>query len=511
MGVYELYPFQKTVVAQTYGSIRRGAKRVLIVSPTGSGKTVISSRIVKDAASRKRLVLIVVHREELVSQTYEKLQDSGISDCGFIKAGWSEDRKAQIQIASVQTLLRRDWWQELPFDLVLLDEAHITGWHKIIQKTINEIHPSAIYLGLTATPYRSSAKEQMGDIFEEVVCAPFPYQLMEMGFLVKPSYHQINEADLDSVKVVGSEFGDEYDRKQLAILCDRPELIEQARDAWKNLAWGRPTIAFGVSRKHAWNLCEAFRSEGIPWAYIDGNTPRSERNKYYEQLARGEIFGIANYGVLTEGFDCRPVSTILDCAPTYSKARHLQKLGRALRLSPETGKTDCIIIDQAGNLGRHQYVESVREISLFEDKSSGKGSPPMKVCPTEQGGCGKVLYAVQKSCPYCQFSFAIERIPALLEIKQHIPEEDRSKLENYRAKLKVAHQNSWSPGWAAVKFKEENGYWPPEDWGRAALFGDTPTALDKLSYERHLTAIAQRLEKTDSWVERYVRMEFANG
>lgn len=139
-----LRPYQKQVISETYSYIRRGEKRLLLVAPTGSGKTLISSQIVAHAASRGKRVWFVVHRDILIQQTYEKFQQFGI-DCGFIKSGWQENREAKVQIASVQTMETRDWWQQVPVDVVLLDECHLVAWTNVVKQMMEFSHRDLIF------------------------------------------------------------------------------------------------------------------------------------------------------------------------------------------------------------------------------------------------------------------------------------------------------------------------------------------------------------------------------
>lgn len=481
-----------------------GNKRILVVAPTGSGKTLIASQIVAHAVSRARRVLFVVHRDILIAQTYAKFHTFGV-DCGFIKAGWQEHRQALVQIASVQTLPRRNWWQEFPAQVILLDECHILGWSRVVRQMLTQIYPGAVYIGLTATPYRLNKREGMGDVFDALVSAPTPRELIKSGYLVKPSYYGVKAPDLGEVKTVAGD----YDEEHLAWVCDRPELIEQLINEWKRLAWGRRTIAFAVSVQHSQHICEAFQQQRIPAAHVDGDTPIKVRNQIYQQLAEGEILILSSCQALTEGFDVCSVNAILLCRPTKSKALYLQMVGRGLRLSPETEKTDCVVMDQAGNVERHGFVEDVEQISLRKGHSAKSGVAPTKVCPTTIGGCGALLYTFQMRCFKCGYCFPeLEHLPLIQKLEQLLPEGDLEKLKFYREKIQEAYHKGFSPGWAAVIFKEHYGYWPPDDWARGAIFGEEPTRGQKDLYYDYLQAIAKRKQKPESWVYRYLVLEY---
>ena len=111
-----LRDYQKQVISDLYAKIREGFKRILLFAPTGSGKTLISSQVIADAQSKGRKSLFLVHRDILISQTAEKLKSFNI-DCGFIKSGWQEDRNALVQLGSIQTMVKRQWWKQEPIPL----------------------------------------------------------------------------------------------------------------------------------------------------------------------------------------------------------------------------------------------------------------------------------------------------------------------------------------------------------------------------------------------------------
>lgn len=501
-----LRPYQKKFINDVYAHIKAGTKRILGFSATGSGKTVISAQVASHAAARGRRVMIVVHREILIDQSYSKFCAFGLNDCGFIKSGRQENRDSLVQIASIQTLAKRNWWHEYPADLIMLDEVHITGFASVVKQMISQIYPQAIYLGLTATPWRLSKRESLGDIFEALVSAPMPWELIDSGFLIKPAYFSPSVADL---RKVGTAANGDFDEGQLALACDRPELIAQIVRDWHKLAYGRRTIAFTVNVCHARNLAAAFTAAGVPAAYVDGTMPAKVINSIYAQLAAAEILLLASCLKVTEGFDLPCVSAIIPTRPTHSKALHFQMLGRGLRLSPETGKTDCIIIDSSGNVQRHGFVEDIKHISLEPGFDSTGGETPKKVCPPEHGGCGAILYSFQMKCPECGYLFEQpKKVYLVPELEQLLSSEDKERYKFYRSKLREAYQKNFAPGWAAMVFKERYGHWSPDAWAIGAIFGDNPKLEQRTSYLNHLLAIARRLEKPSSWIQRHMELEF---
>ncbi len=453
---------------------------------------------------RKSYRKFIVHRDILISQTYQKFQAFGLNP-GFIKAGWQEDRQALAQIASVQTLLQRHWWQEYQANVIVLDECHIVAFNSVVRKMMTEIFPNSIYVGLTATPFRLSKREGMGDVFDALVSTPMPAELIDQGFLVKPAYYSCEPPDLQEVKTVAGEF----DEGQLALACDRPELIEQIVRDWQRLARGRRTIAFAVNVQHSQHLCEAFLSQGIPAAHVSGSTPIKVREQIYQQLAVGKITVLTSCQALSEGFDVPSVSAILLCRPTHSKALYMQQVGRGLRLSPETDKKDCIVLDQSGNVINHGYIEDFKVARLHYGEEGQNGEAPYKICPLEDSGCGAIIHAAFPKCSECSYVFPLpKRTYYIPSLQQLLSESDFERYEFYRQKLREAYERKFAPGWAALIFKEQYGHWPPDSWSFGAIFGENPTPDAQANYQNYLQAIARRKEKLDSWVKRYLELEF---
>lgn len=502
-----LRPYQKQFISDFYTQIRSGARRIVGFSATGSGKTLIAAQIVQHATNKGKRVLFVVHRDILISQTAQKLLAFGITP-GFIKSGWKEDRTALVQVASVQTMVKRDWWCEYPADVIILDEAHLVAYTSIVQRMMTTIYPQAIYLALTATPWRTKKRESLGDIFESLVSAPMPHELIDAGFLVKPSYFSPSRADLKSV---GTTVSGDFDKAQLALACDRPELIQQTVRNWFKLAYGRRTIIFTVNVAHARHQAEAFLAKGVPATYVDGTMLEKATKQIYHQLAVGEILVLCSCMKLVEGCDIPAISAVVLDRPTNSRSLHFQMIGRGLRLSPETGKIDCVVIDSAGNIFRHGFVEDITSVSLSSSSDSVAEETPKKNCPVANGGCGAIVYGFQMRCPKCGYSFPQhKKIYLVPELEQMLSEDDFERYEFYRKKLREAYEKNLAPGWAAHSFREKYIHWPPDSWAKGAIFGSNPLPPQQFSYRSHLNTIARLKQKPKTFVQRYMDLEFGH-
>jgi DNA repair protein RadD len=180
----DLRDYQKDAVDK----IRRSqSRRILVVSPTGSGKTIIANALMAETAAEHKHSLLVVHRREIVLQTRDKLKGLGVNP-GIIMSGEVPNALAAVQLAAIQTLHARAIRSErmkmpLAHQLVI-DEAHhaCAGTYK----KVIEAYPDAKIVGLTATPCRGDGRG-LGGIFDQLVELPQVPDLIEAGHLVRPS------------------------------------------------------------------------------------------------------------------------------------------------------------------------------------------------------------------------------------------------------------------------------------------------------------------------------------
>lgn len=501
-----LFDYQKEVIRNLYDLLREGQTRIAIVAPTGSGKTVMMAQICKDAAIvKRRRVLVCVHLDILVPQTSDKLHKFGLEgDIGFIKAGYPEKRDALVQVASIQTLSRRRWWRDAGFDVVIFDECHQTMFSTIGKRIVDEICPNAKILGFTATPYRLSKREGLGDRLDTLVAAPLPRQLQEIGRLSKMRYFGIakeGQPDLSNVRTVRGDYSD----ADLRQACDKPKLIEHIVQQWQRLTPGKRTIAFCVGVDHAFAVAQAFRDVGIVAETVTGETPKYERHRMYDALADGSLTVLTSVNVISIGFDVPAVEVGLLLRPTKSKAVHFQQIGRVMRTAP--GKEYGLILDQAGNCLKHGFPESIDEYSLDTGEKKERGEPPVKQCPN----CNALINSFERECPQCGHKFPVERdeiTTELIELKPREIKQSRAE-QAYRSLLKLAYLKGYDPGWAYYRFRDTYpGIIPPHAWKKGAIFGDDPTGFDYELYYEYLQQIAGRCEKDSAWISARMRDEF---
>lgn len=168
----ELRTYQLEIIGQFEACVAADIRSVIIVAPTGSGKTVIGGEIVRRAIADGKRVLFLAHRREIVMQTSAKLAANGIEH-GIIMAGEHTSPLEPVQVAAIQTLharaVRRNKIALPPADLLIADECHhapARTWKKIV-----EAYPNAILLGLTATPCRGDGRG-LGSLFAKIIECP---------------------------------------------------------------------------------------------------------------------------------------------------------------------------------------------------------------------------------------------------------------------------------------------------------------------------------------------------
>jgi superfamily II DNA or RNA helicase len=496
-----LRPYQLKLIKDLYTQLGQGYKRVAIVAGTGAGKTVIGGKICADTASRGCRLLFLVHLDVLVGQTYQKMRAFGLH-CGFIKAGWREDPTAPIQIASIQTMEKRSWWRSWAANVVLFDEGHTTVFSQVGQDIIYRTHPRAVHLALTATPYRLG-REQLGDHMQTLVASPVPIDLQRMGFLAPMKYYGMpsdTQIDLTEVRTVAGDFNE----RDLKNACDRPELVKRIVEEWHRLTPGKRTIAFCVDIEHARHVAEAFKAAGIAAAVVDGGTPIKERQRLYTALGTGQLTVLTSCNVISIGFDEPSVEVGLLLRPTQSRALHQQQIGRVMRISPNTGKTCGIILDQAGNLQRLGFPEDIKEYRLPTCKAPGEAQPnPTKQCPD----CNRLVWGFVLKCPGCGYNWEVQtqvRTDDLIEVES----EQKQQMEFFRVQRQKTYYEGYAPNWTKRVFYEQFGCLPASSWCLGSIFGNTPTLHDKYAYRDYLVAIAHAQGKTISWVIEEFQQEF---
>lgn len=361
-------------------------RRVCLVAPTGSGKTVIAGEMIDGVLRKGKRAVFLAHRKELLDQPAALLSEMGHS-FGMVRgADKRRDDSQPLQVASIQTLARRDPATWPPADLVFLDEAH-RARAKSYERVLSHYSEAAV-VGLTATPQRLDGKG-LGEAFERLVVVAQKAELIDQGWLVPSRVFAPTIPDLTGARTRAGEWAAE----DIADIIQNPKVVGDVVEHWARLASDRLTMGFAASVEHAHELTGAFSLAGVASSYIDDRTPEADREQRLRDLARGELRVLWNYGILVEGVDIPRVSCISLCRPTKSLTVYLQACGRGDRL--HEGKADNLILDHGGCSLWHGLPTADRSWALDMDRV--KREPSCRVCPW----CFAVVPMGRSKCPEC--------------------------------------------------------------------------------------------------------------
>lgn len=342
-----LRPYQREAVEAVIAARRGGARRVVVCLPTGAGKTVIFARLARLA---RRGVVVLAHREELLTQAREKLQRAlGAGARVDVEQGSRRaDPGARVVVCSIRSL-RSDRIARLLRDrdvgLVIYDECHHAAAEDNLRvlRELGCFEPewSGTLVGFTATTGRGDGKG-LDQVFERIVYARTLPEMIVDGYLAPLRGFRVQtRADLTRVSPAGGDL----DLDELAEAVDLEDRNALVARSIQELARDRRTIAFCVNVRHAQNLRRALQALGIRAATVHGEMPAAERARALREFAEGRVQVVTNVAVLTEGFDDPGVSCVAMARPTRSAGMYAQCVGRGTRLSE--GKRDCLVLDFA--------------------------------------------------------------------------------------------------------------------------------------------------------------------
>lgn len=412
----KLRDYQVRGVKQLDKAIKQGFKSICWVFPTGAGKSSVTSYYVKRCVKHQKRVLFFVHSKELVIQFAQRLYSQFDIRSGIIMAGVKSQRHLPVQVASVQTLVRRE---APPADIIFIDEAHRAKANTY--KKVLDNYPDAIVVGLTATPFRGDGKG-LGDIFETIVHPVKIRELIDKKYLVPTKVFSSKETpDMTTVKTVRGDF----DQKEMyAQFSDDTVALGVVQNYLKN-GNSQKAIVFNINVKHSMEMNQLFNEAGIPSAHLDGATDNVTRARIVKDFANGKYQVLHNVGLFTEGFDIPDAAVCILNRATKSLGLYIQMVGRVLRpvwsedysdhIKNEDGtyfKPHGIVLDHGGNTLRHGFAEdydgvpfSLEGIKKKRKKKDDDEEPKVKICPS----CEGVNKPAQKICIHCEEPFPIIR------------------------------------------------------------------------------------------------------
>jgi DNA repair protein RadD len=448
----ELRPQQHLAMQSIRDAYAQGFKAPLLVAPCGFGKTVVFSAMAESAERRRKRVLILCHRVELVDQIVATLKDFGVQPdiiaAGFQRgSGRSRAGNRSIAVASVQTLVRRLDQYPAP-TLITVDECHHAVsplWSKVIRK-----FPSSRLLGVTASPIRGDSRG-LGAMFDKLILGPTVTELTDSGLLARARIFAPPTVDTSGLHMRAGE----YKTEESEALMDKPTITGDAFSHYKQHANGKPALAFCTSVAHSHHVAEHLRKQDVAAVALDGNTDRQIRRMAVDDFRRGAIRVLAQCDLANEGFDIPGVHCGIFLRPTASLGLWIQQMGRCMRIAP--GKTDAILLDHVGNTTRLGLPTDERnwELTPNIERRKKDAKPGVRVCLK----CFAASPAYAKACGECGAVFPVkareeleQRDGTLVEItpeelarKRERREQGRSTLDQLR---QIERIKGYRTGWA---------------------------------------------------------------
>lgn len=504
-----LRPYQAKAIGEARAAYRGGKRAILLVAPTGAGKTRLGAEIVAGAIAKGGTVLWLAHREELLVQAQKAIMGEGLPHVGII-APWSRRQHAPVQVASVQTLAAqmRKGRTLPPASVVVFDEAHhyaADEWREVAGG-----YAASVVLGLTATPERGDGRP-LGDLFDALITVSSVRELQELGVLVPCVTYR-------------------PDTRTKA-------LAREPVEAYREAGWGERCFVFAVTVAHAEMLAESFRTAGVPAATIHADTPwglrraRLEAFRTHDPTALRKVSSpedaplvLVNVYALTEGVDVPEASVCITARGIGHGGMMRQMIGRVLRCAE--GKTRAIWWDLRGQSHKHKiglpeadctYSLDGKAITVTEDKDD----PPRK-CKA----CGAVFmtWAVDRAsgarrCPQCG-----EGAPAI-EAPEVVDREcfavgsgasEKDQIDAIDRLAMTAADRGYRSGWITVRYTEQFGKMPPRGAVDASML-KARKALGIHVTEGEIEAERDRLREIArskgiplSWVEKKIAEKYGD-
>ncbi len=414
--MYTLRPYQSDAVESVYQHLREKDTNPCVVIPTAGGKSLCIAQVAKDAVTKwNGRVMILAHVKELVEQNAGKLK----SICpdlpvGVYSAGLdSRDTQQPVVVAGIQSVYNKIEAFK-PFDLVMIDEVHMVppdgeGRYRTFLEAAKRVNPRVRLVGWTATPYRTQGGLicKPENLLNEVCYEIGVKELINRGYISNITARAGKvKANTEGLHIRAGEFVAEDVEKLMGedrlVTSACNEIVELTKDR-------KACLIFCTSIAHCKKVAaQIAKFSGEECAIVTGDMPDLEREETIRRLrgetVKADLFAdkpplryCCNVSVLTTGTDIPRLDTIALLRPTNSPGLLVQMVGRGFRLSPETGKTECLVLDYGRNIERHGPIDMIR----VKEPGQGGGGPLAKECPN----CRTIVNLPVMLCPTCGYQW----------------------------------------------------------------------------------------------------------
>lgn len=406
-----LRPYQAQGIDSIAKNFSSGIRKQVFQLPTGGGKTITFAGMVQRYLAKfNKKVVILVHREELLLQTKNTLQNFFRIPCATLTADVKSISSCQVTVAMVETANNRLKKNPKYFGdvgMLIVDECHIGNFKKIY----NYFH--GLIIGFSATPISGNKKDPLRLHFEEIVTGPNIQELIDLGSLAENETYSLKGITRAQFKVVRGEF----DIKEMSAKYSNSKNVQNTVKAFEQLCNGEKTMVFNCNIEHSKLVNDAFVNAGYNSKHLDGNETTEDRKKILHWFKTTENAILNNIAVLTTGFDEPTVKNIIINRSTMSLSLWLQMTGRGSRPVDEffiiqkqkeypyklSLKNTFRIIDMGGNTFEHGDWRDSRDWSAIFHKPekvfNTDGEAPVKACK----GCEAIIPAQAVTCQYCGY------------------------------------------------------------------------------------------------------------
>ena len=390
----QLRPYQREAVNECWNALKLNDEPVLLMASVGAGKSLMLADILLTMARAGKRALCLVNNAELVRNNCATLIDEGGKASIYCAALGSKDSSAPVVFGTPQSILnginKNDPIARIKFNIIVVDEAHAINYlnHRScfmrILRHYKQEYPEMRLLGATGTNFRFKGAAIVGPdcIFKSQVGNITTEKLINDGYLIEPHFEVDKNLVLDFSQVRIKSNG-QFDQKQLETVIERSarltELICHQVVHIMETQHRRGVFFFATTKSHAQEILSHLPMAES--AIILGETPQDERTRILEDARTGKIKYLVNIAIISVGVDIPAFDTIAYLRPTESLVLLVQTMGRVLRLSPATNKTEALVLDFAGNIERHRdwdnpiLLEAVKQ-TIDEDR-------PLVICCPE--------------------------------------------------------------------------------------------------------------------------------
>ena len=459
----DLRDYQIETVDAIRELIRQGKRNILVVSPTGSGKTVVATHMVGETARKGNRACFVVDRLSLIEQTSRTFYAENI-DHGVIQSDHPQYKPwEKVQVCSQQTLSRRKWPEA---SVIFVDEAHTVT--ETVKKRITPRDTVAI--GLTATPFTKG----LGKHYDAVVNVTTTNKLIAEGHLSNYRIFAPSEPDMTGVKVVAGEW-DRQETEKRAL-----EVVGDCVVEYLKRGEGKKFICSAVDVNHVMELQRQFMAAGVVCATYTYKDLADDRTDIVREFRKPDsnIRGLITVTAASKGFDVPDIGVVIMARPLRSSlAEHIQFFGRGLRTAE--GKTECIVLDHSGNCKRfwdqwNDFFET-GAVELDDGKKKPKEKKKPEKKEREMAACPmcKHVHLSAPNCPACGHEYppkpAVQHVPGTLA--ELVASSNRAAMTTQlwpqicqHARIARRTDEAAAKRMALALFKSMTGVWPTQDF-----------------------------------------------